>query len=145
MKKIFIFLFAATLLNACSSDDNNRRNNPNLLDVNVNFTVDTSLPQYNSLNFPNDPIYISNYGNGGIILMNTGSGYLAWDNSDPNHPRNNNCISMQRDGLTLVCDCEGNTYDIFTGNFIEGTDLEYTLYNYRVTETSPGILRVSNN
>ena len=145
MKKIF-FLFLSTLLMiACSSDDNYRQNNPNLLDVNVNFTVDTSLPQFNGLNFPNDPVYIGGYGNGGVILMNTGSGYVAWDNIDPNHPRNNNCTSMQINGLRLVCSCEGNTYDLFTGNFIEGENLEYTLYNYRVSETAPGIIRVTNN
>ncbi len=130
---------------ACSSDDDNRQNNPNLLDVNVNFTVDTSLPQFSGLNFPNDPVYIGGYGNGGIILMNTGSGYVAWDNIDPNHTRNSSCTSMQIDGLRLVCSCEGNTYDLFTGNFIEGENLQYTLYNYRVTETSQGILRVTNN
>ena len=146
MKKIYLLFLTVIITMACSSDDDNRQNNPNLLDVNVNFTVDTSLPQFSSLNLPNDPVYIGNYGNGGIILMNTGSGFVAWDNIDPNHPRNNSCTSMQiESGTRLVCSCEGNTYDLFTGNFIEGENLEYTLYNYRVTETGPGVLRVTNN
>lgn len=145
MKDFFIFIFVGLMLVGCSSDDH-RINNPNLLDVNVNFTVDLSLPQYSGLQFPSNSVYVSQYGNGGIILMNTGSNYVAYDAADPNHPRKDNCISMEIDGdIRLKCSCEGNTYDLFTGNFIEGDDLEYTLYPYRVTDNGNGILRVTNN
>ncbi|SHI61941.1 hypothetical protein SAMN04488096_10356 [Mesonia phycicola] len=144
MNRYFTALVSILLLIACSSDNINQ-NNPYLLDVNVSFTVNTSLPQYTSLNFPSDPVYVSNYGNGGIVIINTGSGYVAWDATDPNHIRNTDCTSMSINGLTLVCSCEDNTYDLFTGNFIKGDELEYTLYNYRVTEVGEGVLKVSNN
>jgi len=144
MKKVFYLLFTLAVVFSCSNDEERRRNNPNLLDVNVNFTVDTSFPQYSSLNFPSDPVYVGNYGNGGVVLMNTGSGFVAWDAIDPNHTRNENCTFMQLEGLRLVCGCEENTYDLFTGNFIEGENLQYPLFNYRITEIGQGRLQVSN-
>ncbi len=144
MKSLLFFAFVGVMLTSCSSDDH-RQDNPNLLDVNVNFMVDTSFPQFNPLIHPNNPVYVSQYGNGGIILMNTGSGYVAWDNIDPNHTRDNNCTSMQIDFPHLKCSCEGNTYELFTGNFIEGENLEYTLYPYRVTDNGNGTLRITNN
>jgi nitrite reductase/ring-hydroxylating ferredoxin subunit len=144
MKKIVYLILTLTVIFSCSDDEELRRNNPNLLDVNVNFTVHTNLPQFNSLNFPSDPVYVGNQGNGGIFLMNTGSGYVAWDAIDPNHARNENCTSMQLNGLRLVCECEENTYDLFTGNFIEGENLQYTLYNYRINKIGEGELQVSN-
>lgn len=146
MKKLILLFLAFGLLTACSHDDN-RIDNPNLLDINVNFTIDTSLPQYNPLNFPNNPVYVSQYGNAGIILINTGVGYLAWDAADPNHPRNGDCVAMEIDGIYAVCDCEENKYELPTGNFSEGSggeNLKYTLYGYRVTENSNGLLRVTN-
>ena len=145
MKKVYILILSAMLTIACSSDDNHRQNNPNLLDVNVNFTVDTSFPQFSRLMNVADPVYVGGYGNGGVFLMFNGSSIVAWDAIDPNHPRDNSCTSMQLEGSNVVCNCEGNTYELFNGNFIEGENLEYTLYNYRVSEVSPGVYRVTNN
>ena len=144
MKSLLVFMFSGLMLISCISDDH-RQNNPNLLNVNVNFMVDLSLPQYSNLKFPSNSVYVGQYGNGGIILMNTGSNYVAYDAADPNHPRNDSCISMEVVGdIRLKCSCEGNTYDLFTGNFIEGEDLEYTLYPYRVTDNGNGTLRITN-
>ncbi|TQD38505.1 hypothetical protein [Haloflavibacter putidus] len=144
MKVFFSFAVCLLLLYGCSSDDN-RISNPNLLDVNVNLQLDLSLPQYNSLNFVSSPVYIANYGNGGIYVMNTGGdAYVAYDGADPNHPRDNNCPAMQREGIKLICDCEGNTYNLFTGTFEEGEDLRYTLYAYRVQKTGQGTLVITN-
>jgi|GEM_PF-626831 len=146
MKKVYILILSAMLTIACSSDDNHRQNNPNLLDVNVNFTVDTSFPQFSNLSVSvGSPVYVGGYGNGGIFLMNNGSSIVAWDAIDPNHPRDNSCTSMQLESPHVVCNCEGNKYELFNGNFIEGENLEYTLYNYRVSEVSPGVYRVTNN
>lgn len=143
MKKIIFITLFISILTACSKEDS-RVENPNLFDVNVDFRVDLSLPQYNGLQFPSNPVLIRNYGNGGIYLMNTGGSYVAWDAADPNHPRDKNCPTMQLDGLRLVCPCDDNTYDLFTGNFVQGDNLEYTLYPYRVEISGNNSLHITN-
>lgn len=143
MKKILFIPLLFSILTACSKDDH-RVDNPNLFNVDVNLRIDLSLPQYSSLKFPSNPVLIQGYGNGGIYLMNTGGIYVAWDASDPNHPRDKDCPTMELNGLRLVCPCEENTYDLFTGNFVKGDNLEYTLYPYRVEQTGEGTLLLTN-
>lgn len=144
MKKIIYVFLGLVLFAACDNDDN-RQDNPYLFDLNFSFVVNLSLPQYNGLNFPSNPVYINNYGHGGIILMNTGgNAYVAFDAADPNHvPKG--CSVLEIDGLEGTCQCEDhNRYNLITGQFIEGEDLEYTLYPYRVTDNGNGTLTVSN-
>lgn len=143
MKKIIFSFLVLALCLSCSKDDN-RKDNPYLFDLNFSVVVDLSLPQYNGLNFPSNPVYIGNYGHGGIIIMNTGSNYVAFDAADPNHvPKN--CSTLEIDGLEGTCQCEDhNKYNLITGQFVEGENLEYTLYAYRVTDNGNGTLTVSN-
>lgn len=146
MKKLLIGILFLTAITACSSDDT-LNNNPNLLDVNVNFQIDLSLPQYNSLNFPSSPIYIPNYGNAGVVIMKNGAdSFVAFDAADPNHPRKNECVAMELDGIQIFCGCEGNTYDLYTGGAVEGDeeDLRYPLFRYRVIKGGNGLLNVRN-
>lgn len=146
MKNFLIGMLLITVTVACSDDDT-LNNNPNLLDVNVNFQIDLSLPQYNSLNFPSSPVYVPNYGNGGVVIMKSGTdAFVAYDAADPNHPRKNECVAMEVDGVQLYCSCEGNTYDLFTGGVVEGEeeDLEYPLFRYRVVSSGNGLLNVRN-
>lgn len=148
MKKHLLLLLIIGLILSCSDDDK-VRNNPNLFDTNVDLRLNLNLPQYTPLKFPSNPVLIQGYGNGGIVLMQNGSGsYVGYDAADPNHPRKEECPAMKVDGLRLKCDCEGNQYDLFTGNFLENEEsseeLEYTLYRYRVRATDGGFLEVSN-
>ncbi|PZD78939.1 membrane lipoprotein lipid attachment site-containing protein [Mesonia sp. K7] len=145
MKKLIFFFSLLGILTACSNDDNVNQN-PNLLDVNVNYFVDMNLPQFNALNFPSNPVYIGNQGNGGIYVMNTGPNqFVAWDAADPNHPFTNECPTMELDGIQVTCACEGNTYELFTGNFMESeNELQYTLWAYRVTVNGNNTLQITN-
>lgn len=142
MKRFFALLVLFLLISSCSSGDNNPRN-PYLLEVNVQLTLDMNLPQYSPLQFPSNPVYIANQGNGGIIVMKTGVGaYRAFDASDPNHVPSS-CSSLQIDGVEAVCGCEdANTYSLLTG--LPTTDgLPYALLAYRVTQNG-SMLFVSN-
>lgn len=149
MKSIVAGLILVGLMfHSCSSSDYNY-DNPNLLNPEVRFEVNLSLPQFNDLQFPNNPVYINGYGNGGVVVLNTGSeSYVAFDAADPNHPFED-CSVLKIEGLEGVCQCEDhNTYDLFSGTAVEekseGKDFEYTLKPYRVVDNGNGVLTIKN-
>lgn len=141
MKAIFLLL-GLSFLASCESDDNLRRN-PNLLNINLNYEVNLSLPQFNNLNFSGNSVYIPGQGNLGLIVVNAGSSFLAWDAADPNIIPNE-CSRLIIDGLNAAstCDDPPNEYSLVTGQpLVE--NLRYPLFAYRITE-SGGVLRIFN-
>lgn len=141
MKAIFLLL-ALFVLISCDPDDNLRRN-PNLLNINVNYEVNLSLPQFNNLNFSGNSVYVPGQGNLGLIIVNAGSSFIAWDAADPNIIPNE-CSRLIIDGLNAAstCDDPPNEYSLVTGQpLVE--NLRYPLFAYRITE-SGGVLRIFN-
>lgn len=129
---------------SCSNDDNVNRN-PNL--PNISFDtgniINTNLPQYSNLQFPGNSIILNGFGVRGLMIANTGSGIIAFEQSDPNHTPND-CSSQTLSGLISTCTCEdGNKYNLVTGQLIEGEGGGFSLLAYR-TEVSGSIIRVSN-
>lgn len=140
--KAILLLILFTLSVSCESDDNLRRN-PNLLNINVNYEINLNLPQFNNLNFSGNSVYVPGQGNQGLIIVNSGSSYLAWDAADPNLVPSE-CSRLIIDGLNAesTCDEPPNSYSLITGQpLVE--DLRYPLFAYRITE-SGGILRIFN-
>lgn len=140
--KASLLLIGLFLLISCESDDNLRRN-PNLLNINVNYEVNLSLPQFNNLNFSGNSVYIPGQGNLGLIIVNSGSSFLAWDAADPNIVPND-CSRLIIDGLNAAstCDDPPNEYSLITGQpLVE--NLRFPLFAYRVTESN-GVLRIFN-
>lgn len=140
--KAIVLLIGLSFLMSCESDDNLRRN-PNLLNINVNYEVNLSLPQFNNLNFPGNSVYVPGQGNLGLIIVNSGSSFLAWDAADPNiTPRD--CSRLIIDGLNAesTCDNPPNSYSLITGQPLID-NLRYPLFAYRITE-SGGVLRIFN-
>ena len=137
MKKMLCLLSVLLLFN-CENDDN--LNNCNfLIDVGVNFTVNTNLPQFSQLMFPNSPVLIEGQGNLGIYVINTGGNYRAFDAADPNHIPEA-CSFMQRDGLEVTCGCpDENKYLLATGTSID-QQLPCSLQEYRVTESGANLV-----
>ena len=82
LAKIISFV-TLLLIIGCAKDINDSRCNY-LLDLDIYYEVNLNLPQYNDLNFISNSVYIPNVGNGGIIIVNSGTGYLAWDAADAN-------------------------------------------------------------
>ena len=74
----FYFIIILILINSCAKNINDSNCN-NLLNLDVFYEVNLNLPQYSQLNFISNSVYIPNVGNGGIIVTNSGSGFLAWD------------------------------------------------------------------
>ena len=142
MKQVY-FLYCAFLLliAGCAKDINDSRCN-NLLDLDIYYEINLNLPQYNDLNFISNSVYIPNVGNGGLIVVNSGTGFLAWDGADPNHT-NLPCSILSINGLEATSSCaQQNTYSLITGQSI-GVALTCSLKPYRV-ESNGNILIITS-
>ena len=127
----------------CAKDNTTNENCNFLLNLNVSASLNLNLSQYNQLTFPNNPVYVPNEGNGGIIVNNTGTGYVAFDAADPNHVFSN-CSVLSIVGLEGVCGCDdANKYSLFTGQPLENPALRCGLKAY-VVESNGSTLFVSN-
>ncbi|MBT8260216.1 MAG: hypothetical protein KJN82_02795 [Bacteroidia bacterium] len=142
MKKIFYYLLFMILFSTCSK--NNADENCNfLLNIGVNAILNLNLPQYSPLGFISNSVYVPGYGNKGIIVINTGTGFAAWDASDPNHSPNS-CSTLEIVGVEGVCGCiDENTYSLYTGQPLSDPNLLCGLKAYRV-EQSGNTLLISN-
>ena len=137
-----LVVFALVFLVSSCEDDDLRRDNPNLLNLRFDVTLNKSLPAYNQLNFPGNAIYYPGVANKGLLVINTGAGILAFDAADPNIvPRD--CSLLEISGLVGTSSCETpNSYSLVDGLPMED-GLQYRLYNYRVQETG-NIIRIFN-
>jgi len=141
--RLFYLFFCFLILTTCSENSVNNENCKFLFNVGVNVTINLSLPQFSQLQFPSNSVYISNAGNGGIIVTNAGSNFFAWDASDPNHIPSS-CSVLEISGLEGVCGCaDKNTYSLITGQPLGNTSLLCGLKNYRL-EQSGNTLLISN-
>lgn len=137
----FYFIIILILLNSCTKNINDSNCN-NLLNLDVFYEVNLNLPQYSQLNFISNSVYIPNVGNGGIIVTNSGSSFLAWDAADPNHV-NVPCAVLTISGLEATSSCaQQNTYSLITGQSL-GVALPCTLKPYRVEQSGNILLLTS--
>ena len=137
----FYFIIGLLLIIGCAKNNIDNRCNY-LLNLDIYYEINLNLPQYSELNFISNSVYIPNVGNGGIIVVNSGSGYLAWDAADPNRT-NLPCSVLTISGLEAISNCaEQNTYSLITGQSI-GVALTCSLKPYRV-ESSGNILIISS-
>lgn len=136
--KRFLALLLLPLLFAC--DDSGFNNNNPYID-NYRFTVDLnlSLPAYSVLTIPGNGKYIPGYGERGLIVFYTGSGYNAFDAACPNQEVTN-CSTMYIDGLNAICQCDGAEYNLYTG---QAPEMQYPMKPYRV-QTGAGYIRIYN-
>ena len=139
MKKITYITLILFLIISCKKQP--KYNNPYLTDVSFSIEINMDLPEYESLKFANNSVLVYNVGIKGAIVFNTGSGYVAYEASDPNHYPND-CSQMQPNQFTCQCDCEENQYSLHTGQLTKGSG-EYALKPYRVSQTG-NKLRISN-
>jgi hypothetical protein len=144
--KNYILLACCFLLMTCSrrNDDNNCRF---LLNLGVNAEVNLSLPQYNQLNFPNNPVFIpfnQAGGNAGIIVNKVNStSYRAFDAADPNHVPSG-CSTLNINGIIGTCGCEdANEYSLLDGQPLGSNGLRCGLKEYRV-DVSGNSLIITN-
>jgi len=143
MKKIFFSFLCGTLLFSCSKNNINNNNCKFLLNIGVNTSINLNLPQFNQLSFPNNPVYVQNVGNGGLIINNTGIGFVAFDAFDPNHITSS-CSLLEINGIEGTCGCsDANIYSLVTGQPLNNSSLRCGLKTYRV-EVSGNNLLITN-
>ncbi|GGB85547.1 hypothetical protein GCM10007424_27010 [Flavobacterium suaedae] len=139
--KYVLVLLVMPFLFGCNSDDYQY---PDKYLPNYNFSIDIdmSLPLYTPLQFTANPVYIDQAGIGinGIIVMNTGGGYVAYEASCPNQNLDS-CSKLAVDGIMAICPCDEAEYNLFNGQ-AEGK--EYPLKPYRIQVTSGTSIRVYN-
>ena len=141
MKRQILFCFMLCGFFSCSDVDPDPRCNF-LLNLKVAHEVNLNLPQYNNLNFISNSVYVGNIGNGGVIVTNSGTGFLAWDGADPNHTYSQ-CSILSIEGLEASCNCpDANKYSLITGQSLE-TQLTCTLKTYRVEQNGSSLLITS--
>jgi hypothetical protein len=142
-KRLFYILCSLVFVLSCSSDDD-RRNNPFLVDIGFQVDLDTNLPQFASLNFPGNFVTVTDVGLRGIVIYNVdNSQYFVYELSDPNHSPNN-CSRMTISGITATCPCpdDDNSYNIVNGQPTTGEG-RFGLKGYRSVR-SGSVIRVSN-
>lgn len=126
MKKLILFFSVALLIISCSRDDV-RSQNPFLPDYAVNFQINMNLPSYTQLQYPGNAMIIYGYGINGIIVLNTGSGYIAYEATCSNHEILG-CSALTLNGIEASCGCDELVYNLYLGI----ADAPYPLKPYRV-------------
>tara|TARA_R110002012_G_scaffold11597_5_gene52171 strand:- start:2084 stop:2599 length:516 start_codon:yes stop_codon:yes gene_type:complete len=144
MKHFWAIMLLALIL-SCSSD--RTEGNPYLQEVRFRFELNLNLPLYNNLQNIGNPVYVGNNGVGtrGAFVINTGSNFMAWEASCPNHVPNE-CSTMTIDGQNAVCSCEDYTYSLFTGQQLDKPDdgnRYYDLLFYNAAQ-SGNVVVISN-
>lgn len=142
LKKLKTIGAIALIYLGCSSSSNYDESCNFLANINVVISLNLALSQYNQLTFPSNPVYVPNVGNGGIIVNNTGIGYVAFDAADPNHVFSE-CSILSINGVEAVCSCESNKYNLVTGQPMENPELRCSLKPYFV-ESNGNSLFISN-
>lgn len=140
MKKLILLFSLLIIFSNCSSDDNINNNNPYLPNYPVNITINLDMPSYVNLQYPSNTKLLSGPGYGvlGIIVINTGSGFNAFDAACPNQALSS-CSTMRIHGIKAVCPCDETEYSLYTGI----GDAQYQMKRYR-TELIGNTLRIYN-
>ena len=141
MKKAYFALMGVfILLASCAKDEWDNRN-PYLPELAVNVPINTSLPTYNKLQYAGNAVYIGGYGINGILGINTGTGFRAYEATCANHGVSA-CSKLTLNGVEASCSCsDALVYNLFLG--LANGEAQYPLKEYRVSENG-GMLTVYN-
>jgi len=126
---------------SCESDGV-RTKNPFVPIYPFAYTVDMSLPMYNSLLYPSNAVLITlgGVGTNGVIVFNAGGSYRAYEANCPNQSVTT-CSRLEINGIRAVCPCDELEYSLFTG--VPAGEGQYTLISYRI-ERNGNRLFISN-
>ncbi len=140
MKKYILLVLVAVFFSCDKENFNNK--NPYLSNYAFTYNINMNLPQYNSLKFPSNAVYINagNTGVRGVFVFNTGSGYVAFDAACPNQALSS-CSTMTLNGINAICPCDDVSYSLFSG---QASGMEYPMKQYRVEQLDDFNLRVYN-
>ncbi|MFN3752486.1 hypothetical protein [Flavobacterium sp.] len=128
MKKIIALLLMLPFAFGCDGGSINNRN-PNIPNYTVYLEINMNLPGYSSLLFPSNHIVNYSQGARGVVIFNTGSGYVAFDLACPNQDFASCTSAMTISGIEATCDCDDTVYNLFSG---QSPGQQYPMKQYRV-------------
>lgn len=129
MKKRFLFFLLLFSVLSCSKDEFYNPN-PYLPNYVVDVRIPLSLPLYSNLQYPGNVAVVQGYGINGIIVINTGTGFLAYERTCPNHEIRN-CSALDLNGIEATCSCDEYVYNLYLGI---ANNAPYALKQYRVID-----------
>jgi len=114
LNKKFLLLILLVITYSCKSDDGTVSCVPFST---VSRTINLNLPLYVNLNNPGGWAYIDgvNSGTRGLIVVNTGVGFNAYDRNAPHICPTPNSTIYVKDDIKMVCDEDGSEWILTTG------------------------------
>lgn len=100
---------------SCNDDDTTVNCIPN---VSIAAQYNLSLPSFSNLNYPNGYVVLApdgTNGNQGIIIVNTGNGFLVFDRNAPHRCPGNNTTLQVQDEMKIVCPADGAEWALRNG------------------------------
>ena len=140
MKKNLLFFLAIILLSNCSTSF---QNNDVLPTIQVNETIDLSLPEFINLNTPQNWAY-GNGGIKGIIIYNiNGREFKAFERAAP-HIQISGCSQMVvENNIRMRCPCDDSEFNVLNGSpLTDGVDKNAR--EYLVSNLNGVVLRITN-
>lgn len=143
-QKMKYFYLLGFLLIGLGCTKEQRQRNPYLPEAHFKEVINMNLPLYNKLKNPLSYIEITREGIGlrGIIVINTGNSFMAWEKACPNVPLSDCSIMEIMDNISVKCPCNQSVYSLINGAPISG-EAHYSLLNYRVSQNGT-ILTIEN-
>ncbi len=135
--KYLVSLLFLLYFSSCDSDTVDTSFLPN---VPVNVQINLNLPEYQNLLIGGGFSY-ANGGIRGLIIYNSGLGYVAFDRACP-HITLQTCSTMDVESIFMVCPCDNERFQINDGAPENGNILQAARY-YNVTK-SGNILTISS-
>lgn len=123
------------------NDESINSNNPNIPNYSFSLEINLNLPSNSSLQFISNHIINNSVGARGIVVFNTGSGFVAFDLACPNQSYSECTTPMTISGIDAICDCDETSYSLFSGQ--GNTELKYQMKQYNV-QVNENILTIYN-
>lgn len=119
MKKIPIYLVFAFMMGSLAMKS--CRTTPETVScfpqAPVNVSLNLNLPAYQKLQNANGWVFVQEQsaGTNGLILVNTGSGYKAYDRNAPHLCPGQNTVLQVKDDTKIICPADGAEWILLTG------------------------------
>ncbi|MDO4228851.1 MAG: hypothetical protein Q4C98_03490 [Capnocytophaga sp.] len=158
----YFILGALSFILLLSCSKSNIERNPYLGEARFSYTINTDLPLYNALKYPQNTIYLPNIGIKGVLVTSLGNNrFVAWEAACPNQNPSScdrlKCASKSGDTFVscetddtkayifVICPCDGNIYNLINGNLIQtqSSEQQYPLLNYNIS-VAGNSLTISN-
>lgn len=139
MKIHYIILLFALFLGSCSKEERNPTRLPN---IHFQETINLDLPLYNKLKTPLNPVILPYIGLKGVVVVNVGREFYAWEMSCPNYTIADCGALTLKDALFVECPCDGLLYNLVSGEEVSKKS-KIPLLMYATTHNN-NLLIISN-